>query len=279
MDPALDLDLVRTFLTVLEARGFKPAAQRLNKTPAAISMQIKRLETILGQRVLERSNQGISLTQAGEVLREKGQQLMSLNYELLGDMQGSDLKGRLSFGSPADYTPTVLKKVIPIFRKDFPGASPSIALEPSRILRPRIHSGALDMAIVAREPDQDEGYALWSEMVAWFGNSVSKDGTPRIGLLSTDCVLRDHTLSNLAGLRGGHVVTLESATVAALRDAVEARFCQALLPISVASGLERSTAMAGCKSLSITFALIAGAKFEEATIKRVVAKFTGAPDL
>ena len=72
MLPALDLELVNTFLGVVQAKGFKPAAERLNKTPAAVSLQIKRLEEILGARLLERSNQGISLTSAGEVLQEKG---------------------------------------------------------------------------------------------------------------------------------------------------------------------------------------------------------------
>ena len=50
---ALDLDLIRTFLTVIAEGGLKPAASQLNKTPSAISMQIKRLEEQLGQRVLE----------------------------------------------------------------------------------------------------------------------------------------------------------------------------------------------------------------------------------
>jgi len=64
MPPALDLELIKAFLTVVESKGFKAAAEQLHKTPAAISQQIKRLEGILGHRVLERSNQGISLTSA-----------------------------------------------------------------------------------------------------------------------------------------------------------------------------------------------------------------------
>ena len=72
MSHALDLELIKTFLTVLDAKGFKAAALRLNKTPGAVSMQIKRLEGVLGKRILERSNQGIALTSAGELLRERG---------------------------------------------------------------------------------------------------------------------------------------------------------------------------------------------------------------
>ena len=37
MPPAIDLDLIKTFLTVVERKGFKPAAEQLHRTPAAIS--------------------------------------------------------------------------------------------------------------------------------------------------------------------------------------------------------------------------------------------------
>ena len=276
MTHALDLELIKTFLTVLEAKGFKLAAERLNKTPAAVSMQIKRLEEVLGKRILERSNQGIALTSAGEVLRERGQRLMSLNYELLGDMRDNELKGHLKFGSPADYTPTILKKLIPIFQREFPGVSPSMVLEPSRVLRPRVQSGSLDMAIVAREPKQDEGRPLWSEEVAWFGNAATHEGKPRVGFLSTNCVLRDRSLRDLNALRGGHAGMLEAASVSSLRDAVESGFCQAFLPVSTATGLERSSAMAERGSMILTFDLIAGSSFDPLVTESVARKFKSA---
>ncbi len=273
---SLDLELINTFLTVLEAKGFKQAAERLNKTPAAVSMQIKRLEDMLGKRVLERSNRGIALTSAGELLKEKGQRLMSLNYELLGDMHDSELKGPLNFGSPADYAPTILKKLMPIFQRDFPGVSPSIVLEPSRVLRPRVHSGSLDMAIVACESDEDEGYSLWSEEVAWFGESVNREGKYRIGLLSSNCILRDRSLSDLSELDGDYTVSLEAPSVSSLRDAVEAGFCQAFLPVSIASGLKRSSFLSDNKTVILSFTLIVVSTFDPEMAKLIARKFNQA---
>ncbi len=199
MPLALDLELIKTFLTVVEAKGFKAAAEQLHKTPAAISQQIKRLEDAVGRRVLERSNQGISLTAAGEVLKEKGLRLMSLNYELLGDLRENELSGQLKFGAPTDYAPTLLQKLLPIFQREFPGLSPNIVLEPSRSLRPKVTAGTLDMAIVAREPGTEEGRELWVEEIAWFGSAVDAHGTPRVGVLTTDCVLRDRALARPQG--------------------------------------------------------------------------------
>lgn len=273
MPPALDLELIKTFLTVIETKGFKAAAEQLHKTPAAISQQIKRLEDILGHRVLERSNQGISLTSAGEVLKDKGQRLMSLNYELLGDLRENELAGQLSFGAPTDYAPTLLQKLLPIFQREFPKVFPNIVLDRSRALRPRVKAGTLDMAIVAIEQDTEEGHSLWAEEIAWFGSATDCDGTPRVGVLTTDCILRDQALKTLKGLRTNHNLVLEAGTVAALRDAVEAGFCQAFLPISLTEGLERSHALSTQSPFNLGFGLISGQRFDGDTVPSVASKF------
>ena len=66
---------------------------------------------------------------------------------------------------------------------------------------------------------------------------------------------------------------MESATVASLRDAVEARFCQALLPTSVAIGLEPSPRAAGKSLTTLTFTLITGPRFDPDTAARIARKF------
>ncbi|WP_419905129.1 LysR family transcriptional regulator [Kiloniella sp.] len=263
MLPALNLELIRTFLTVLKEGGFKAGAERLNKTPAAISMQIKRLEEQLNQRLLERSNKGIVLTAAGEVLKEKGERLLSLNYEILGDMRHEELSGRLSFGAPTDYAPTLLKKIMPIFVVEFPKVDPKIILEPSRNLRRRVQSGALDMAIVAREPNTDEGDHLWTEEVAWYGNASDLVGGLNIGVLGVDCILRDRALEMIKAVQSPYTISLESASVASLFEGVEAGFCQAFLPVSVAESELRSSALNSTETMKLEFALIFGKRFEK----------------
>lgn len=273
MPLALDLELIKTFLTVVELKGFKPAAEQLHKTPAAISQQIKRLEELLGKRVLERSNQGISLTSAGEVLKEKGQRLLSLNYELLGDLRENELSGELNFGAPTDYAPTLLQRLLPIFKREFPMVSPNIILESSRSLRPRVVTGTLDLAIVAREPGTDEGSALWTENIDWFGGFPDKCVNPRVGVLTTDCVLRDCALRHLKDGSGPYNLVLEAATVAALRDAVQAGFCQAFLPVSMAEGFHQASVSTSNSTLQLTFCLIAGPRFDADVARRVAEKF------
>src|SRR5437868_7058380 len=64
----LELDLLRSFAAVADTGSFTAAADLVARTQSAVSMQIKRLEDILGRRVFERSSRSLALTPDGSVL-------------------------------------------------------------------------------------------------------------------------------------------------------------------------------------------------------------------
>jgi DNA-binding transcriptional LysR family regulator len=47
--PALDLDLVRTLVLIAEEKSFTRAAERVGRTQSAVSLQVQRLEALVGQ--------------------------------------------------------------------------------------------------------------------------------------------------------------------------------------------------------------------------------------
>lgn len=61
----MDLELLRTFLTVYDSGSFQKAAERLHVTQSALSMRMRRLEDELGRRLLTRGRNGVRLTDAG----------------------------------------------------------------------------------------------------------------------------------------------------------------------------------------------------------------------
>ena len=61
----MDIDLLRTFLEIVETGHFIRAAERLNVTQSTVSARIKELESRLGQPVFQRGRSGASLTGAG----------------------------------------------------------------------------------------------------------------------------------------------------------------------------------------------------------------------
>ena len=62
----LDVDLLRTFVTIAQVGNFTRAAERLLRQQSTISLQIKRLEDALGQRLLDRTPRSVCLTPEGE---------------------------------------------------------------------------------------------------------------------------------------------------------------------------------------------------------------------
>ena len=63
---SMDLKQMQYFLCLAQERNVTRAARRLNIVQPALSMQIAKLETVLGKQLFFRTAQGMSLTPAGE---------------------------------------------------------------------------------------------------------------------------------------------------------------------------------------------------------------------
>ena len=63
--PLLDLDLLRTMVAITEAGNFSAAADVLGRTPSAISMQVKKIEDLLGRPVFIRDSRAVTPTRDG----------------------------------------------------------------------------------------------------------------------------------------------------------------------------------------------------------------------
>jgi len=242
MKPLLDLELLNTFSVVVEVGGFKEAATRLYRSQAAVSMQIKRLEEQLGQRLLERSNQGIKLTDPGKTLLAYIDQLLRLNNETLSALSAEPLRGPVHFGIPTDYAQTFLEHFLPRMRDSFPELVPRITCGRSRKLRELVNTGELDIAIVTGEAQFPNEKSLWSERLCWYvpkGMPLGPQISLPVALLESDCALRDLALLDLKQSGLAHHSVITSPDMANLYAAVESGLAVALLPESSISSLER----------------------------------------
>lgn len=72
----MDINLIRNFVEIVDARSLSEAARRRDVTRSKVSKELKALETSLGAKLLQRSTRSISLTEAGEILYERGRNIM-----------------------------------------------------------------------------------------------------------------------------------------------------------------------------------------------------------
>ena len=84
LSPAeLDLETLRSFVTVAEEQSLAHAAPRLSVSPAGLSRRIRELERQLGLELLERSRPGVVLTPAGEQILGHARKILQAYGELL----------------------------------------------------------------------------------------------------------------------------------------------------------------------------------------------------
>ncbi|TIP98352.1 MAG: LysR family transcriptional regulator, partial [Mesorhizobium sp.] len=78
MKPTLDSDLLRTFVAVADAGNFTKAAVQAGRTQSAVSMQMKKLEDMVGDSLFERGSRGVALTRRGGELIVNARRIVSL---------------------------------------------------------------------------------------------------------------------------------------------------------------------------------------------------------
>ena len=116
----LDISALRSFVTVAELGGVTRAAERLNLTRSAVSMQLKRLETAFDQPLMQRHGRGVCLTSEGEQLLGYGRRMVKLNEETWNRMMLEAFESRVSFGVPED----IVRLYVTGMLREFVGAFP-----------------------------------------------------------------------------------------------------------------------------------------------------------
>lgn len=148
----LDLDTLRTLVTANDLRGYGQAAERLGRTPSAISLQMKRLQSDVGVTLFRRHGRGLALTEAGEVVLRYARRMLELNDELLDDVRAAACAGSVALGCSQDFAETLLPEVLAEFATLYPRVSMELRIEGNAALVDAIERGTAVRAVTPRPP-------------------------------------------------------------------------------------------------------------------------------
>jgi DNA-binding transcriptional LysR family regulator len=197
----LDLDLVRSFVTVAEAKSFTRAGERLGRTQSAISLQIRRLEDRLVAPLLSRDPRHVTLTPQGEAFLPQARRLLRLNDEIVADLRAEDLEGEVRLGAPEDFATVHLPQILGEFARAHPRVALAVTCDLTLNLLERLREGAFDLALVKREPlGPDLGVRVWREPLVWVAadRSVLKPDEPApLVIAPAPCVYRRRAIAAL----------------------------------------------------------------------------------
>src|SRR3990172_7728623 len=148
MTALLDVDQLRTFIAIAETGSFTKAAEVVNKTQSAVSMQMKRLEERLARPIFARDGRASKLTEDGTRLLDYARRIVKLNVETVAAFSDAELSGRVRLGVPDDYADRYLPEIMARFSRAYPGVELTVSCQPSSELIELINGNELNLAIV-----------------------------------------------------------------------------------------------------------------------------------
>ena len=152
----MEIRQLRAFVAIAETGTFTAGASRVHVTQAAISMQIRQLESEIGARVFVRAPRHVILTEAGEQLLRRARHILREHdaaLDEIAELAGAE-RGRLRIGSASamvltEQLPAILKDL----RKQHPAAEISVVSGTSEVLVDQILAGEVDIAFVSLPVD------------------------------------------------------------------------------------------------------------------------------
>jgi DNA-binding transcriptional LysR family regulator len=235
----LDPDLLRAFSFIAEEGSFTRAAERVGRTQSAVSMQVQRLEAMLGQKVLQRGKGGaVHVTEHGRYLLERSRALLALNDEIWATFHTPDVHGKVRLGTPDDYALRYLPQVLKRFYDTHPAVEVEVFCMSSSELVERMGRGELDLTLCSdgHQPRDWPFTPLWQGRLLWITSDRHaphrQDPLP-LALAAGSCRWRMAAETALTRIGRRYRVAYSSATMAGTLAPVVAGLAVTVAPVSV----------------------------------------------
>jgi DNA-binding transcriptional LysR family regulator len=222
----LDLDLLRSFVSVVDAGGFTRAGERVHRTQSTVSQQIKRLEEDIGQPLLVRNGKDVTPTETGERLLSYARRLLSLAEEARDVLTRPGNEGAVRLGIPEDFAAYRLAKLLASCTRTRPGLRLHVRADQSLTLKRDLERGELDLALFKRDAGEKGGIAMWPERVHWVISKshpidLNISSLPLIGFPG-GCLYRARAIHALESAGRGWHMAYTSSSLAGIQAAVAA---------------------------------------------------------
>jgi len=184
----LDVDAVKTFVTIADLQSFTRAADALGTTQGAISVKLKRLESQIGHRLIERTPRLVRLSAQGAVFLESARAFLAAHDRAVAGL--SSVRRRFSLGIATHVGAPELPTLLARLNAHDPALTIEVRLDDARDLLNAFDRGTIDAVIIFREDDRRDGDILGPDHFGWFATPdfVHRAGEPfRLAASSPSC--------------------------------------------------------------------------------------------
>lgn len=227
-------DLLRTFITVIDLRGYTRAGEQLGRTQPAISLQMRRLQDLIGVQLFTKDG-GATPTEAGELVATYGRQMLALNDDLMLRLSSRDSRGKLRLGIPNDYADHFLPRLMAGIARSTGDFTLDVVCDLSHDLLQGLRNGLHDIVVAMTADGPAEGaFMTWREPLVWVGDRPDhliedEDGQLRIVCYPEGCLYRRGMLSALQRDGRQYEIVYQSPSLAGIEAAVVSGFGNSVL--------------------------------------------------
>ena len=233
MLPNLDVDLLKTFAVLAGTGNFTRTAEEVGRTQSAVSMQIKRLEEMVGKSLIVRDGRTNSLTADGQMMLDYARRMIQLNDEAMTAFTKPELAGHVRLGTPDDYADRVLPDILARFSRTNGRVQVDVDCLPSRTMVEMVKSGDLDLAMITCECDIANAQVIRTERLLWVTSArhtVHRSEILPVAISQYGCAWRQMALDSLETIDRPYRVAYASSNSVAIASAVTAGLAVAAIP-------------------------------------------------
>jgi DNA-binding transcriptional LysR family regulator len=193
--PNLDMDALRSLVAILHLGGLARAAERIGRSPSAVSQQMRKLELQLGEPLFRKQGRRVVLTEAGDRVHAYARRILELNDEAVHAVRGAAIDGVVRFGLPGDFAESWLPAALGQFRKAYAAVRVDVLVEPNRLLLERLDRGELDLVLAMNQGGRADAEHLAMLPMTWIGpegtgQTVRPDAVLDLALYQPPCFFR-----------------------------------------------------------------------------------------
>jgi DNA-binding transcriptional LysR family regulator len=230
----LDLDLLRSFVSVVDAGGFTRAGERVHRTQSTVSQQIRRLEEDMGRSLLHRDGKGVRPTEEGERLLSYARRILALAEEARDAVSHPSGDGVVRLGLPEDFVAYRLTEMLSEFARANPDLRLALCCGTSDRLRRALERGDHDLALFRRDAEEIGGVAFWRERLHWVKSrrrpvDCRHDPLP-LAVFEQGCLYRSRAIQALEAVGRSWQIIYTSPSILGIQAAVSAGLGIGILP-------------------------------------------------
>ncbi|HBO15792.1 MAG TPA: LysR family transcriptional regulator [Porticoccaceae bacterium] len=222
----ISMDALRTFLAVYDVGSVTLAADQIGRSQPATSLQIKRLEEILGCALFHRIKKRLTPSDDGIKLYAKARQIIKINDQILSDFQKPALHGSVCLGIPSEFAITLLPEILGRFSAAYPYVALDIVSDLSRNLLSAEQQRRYDLILSLHgRPSKKRKGVIKSDQLVWVGGSqhvTEQQATLPLVLAQEGCIYRQRAIQRLSKVKRPWRLVHTNPDLSGIQSAIDA---------------------------------------------------------